>query len=980
MMNVLCVTIASSILTSALVRTESRACKDNTLCQSGENARKVVRGEDTWPVQEEKTKTAFAEIDSSGRTSVETAKSPTARHEKALSSLGPAQDSTHHVHFAPAFSEHVADDVDANPPAEATEDFTHVADDVVANSPAEDVTHVTDDVDANHLETPHAEATEDVGNELLGDALEPVKRKQSGEGGGEGQQGVGEAHSAETAHSTQQHGYVALLFLFGALSLGGLLLIVLERFVPALPYTCGLFIVGMLSSIINNVTPHDSILYWTTWFHSTDMWEKINPHLLFFVFLPPLLFSEAMRINVKLAKTCLPQVLLLACPGVIFGTVVTGLVAKFILPYEWDWPMSLVFGAIMSATDPVAVVALFNTLGVSPRLTMVISGESLLNDGTAIVLFTLFLKVLLGAALTFEVVVVFLFRMVLLSVLVGIGVALVAIAVIDYCSQRYSHHDAMIQVVATICCAYLAFFVSEVEASGSGVLATVSAGTVLAYYAWPRFACRETINIVWEAIEFVGNTVIFFLAGMLFMNVVVERSTFIQFVDVFWLLLIYVLLLFIRAAMVAFLWKPLNMVGTPLDPKEGVVMVWSGLRGAVSLTMAIIVDIEPQVSKQMGSRVMFHVGGIAALTCLINATTAAPLLEKLGLSKASSMKLRMVSQFKSKLTAHVMHTFEQMLDSNDVRFSGADCAVTASMVPVLRETDVARKAQGEDPLEQFKKEPVVLVVGDRMTICKPGNYLGHTCSILDPSWNGLVKVKMDADGSTKSYSQAHLSLESRAAALPTKPAHATIEEDTNALAQAYREVFLRVVQSRYWGAIDEGVIPRNHDAARILLHSTDEAMDTTMDALSDWPAIEREVNCKGVQIVFVVLCFLDAHIHAMREIPKYFGSNDGDIDQYVQDTIAQESRQQCQRAVAVVEGLDKKLVELGRSEMLARRLVCFQLAEVDEMKEKGYLSAKEAGDYEHELHHALRNITECSAAGYANRAPRHKEGTISHGH
>merc|ERR1719158_350415 len=101
--------------------------------------------------------------------------------------------------------------------------------------------------------------------------------------------------------------------------------------------------------------------------------------------------------NVQLARKCFSQALILACPGVLFGTCVTAAVGKYVLPYGWDWPISMVFGAILSATDPVAVVALFKSLGVSPRLTMLISGESLLNDGTAMVVFQLFHKISLGA-------------------------------------------------------------------------------------------------------------------------------------------------------------------------------------------------------------------------------------------------------------------------------------------------------------------------------------------------------------------------------------------------------------------------------------------------------------------------------------------------------------------------------------------------------------------------------------------------------
>merc|ERR1719156_83315 len=107
-----------------------------------------------------------------------------------------------------------------------------------------------------------------------------------------------------------------------------------------------------------------------------------------------------MTLQVELAKKCLGQILILACPGVIIGTVMIGAVGKYVMPYGWDWPVCMIFGSILSATDPVAVVALFNTLGVSPRLTMLISGESLLNDGTAMVLFALFLKLSLGAEVT----------------------------------------------------------------------------------------------------------------------------------------------------------------------------------------------------------------------------------------------------------------------------------------------------------------------------------------------------------------------------------------------------------------------------------------------------------------------------------------------------------------------------------------------------------------------------------------------------
>merc|ERR1740117_66156 len=107
-----------------------------------------------------------------------------------------------------------------------------------------------------------------------------------------------------------------------------------------------------------------------------------------------------MKLKVQLVAACSGQIFLLACPGLLIGTFATGAFAKYLLPYGWDWPICLVFGSILSATDHVAVVSLFNTLSVSPRLTMLISGESLVNDGTAIVVFALALKVAQGAVLS----------------------------------------------------------------------------------------------------------------------------------------------------------------------------------------------------------------------------------------------------------------------------------------------------------------------------------------------------------------------------------------------------------------------------------------------------------------------------------------------------------------------------------------------------------------------------------------------------
>lgn len=192
--------------------------------------------------------------------------------------------------------------------------------------------------------------------------------------------------------SNQDSPAIVILFMFFGLSLGILVMQILSKFGEPVPYTVVIFLLGGLFSFVSRASDHDTNAFST----SIDDWVNIDADLIVFVFLPPLVFGEAMNLNWHHVKGAFFQSCLLAGPGVLMGAAMMGCFVRLVLPYSWSWELSMVFGSILSATDPVAVVALLKNAGASPKLTMLIVGESLMNDGTAMVLFTLFYRMLLG--------------------------------------------------------------------------------------------------------------------------------------------------------------------------------------------------------------------------------------------------------------------------------------------------------------------------------------------------------------------------------------------------------------------------------------------------------------------------------------------------------------------------------------------------------------------------------------------------------
>lgn len=421
-----------------------------------------------------------------------------------------------------------------------------------------------------------------------------------------------------------------LLLTIGGLIIGAILKSLLKH--SRLPYTVGLFAIGIILGVMNRTGVFQSL---PELHDAVSSVANINPDLILYLFLPILIFDAAYELNLHIFKKTLANATLLAAPGLIICMLLTGTlmmgVATFIPGFEsWTWAFALMFGALISATDPVAVVALLHELKTSKRFSTLVDAESLLNDGTGIVCFMLFFGAYAAGETTHASPVITFIREVGLSTLLGFLLARIVIWFITRINS-----EEMVQNSVIILAAYLTFILSQYYLGVSGVIALVAFGLTVTYVGKPRL--KPQVNTFmehfWELLTYIANTLIFILVGV----VIAEK------VDFSWgalgvLILIYIALNLIRFAMIMLLYPVMKRLGYGLTRRESVILTWGGLRGALAMTLALMVSYIPAIPEDIRSQVLFFTAGIVTLTLCINATTMRALLNRLGLTHVPSAR------------------------------------------------------------------------------------------------------------------------------------------------------------------------------------------------------------------------------------------------------------------------------------------------------------------------------------------------------
>ncbi|GAQ89279.1 Na+/H+ antiporter [Klebsormidium nitens] len=496
--------------------------------------------------------------------------------------------------------------------------------------------------------------------------------------------------SAETVVSETSKPEVAILFFGVALILGALCKQVFAR--TPVPYTVALLMIGIILGALDQKL-HNGL---RTLGESIQIWANIEPGLILFIFLPALLFESSMSMEIHQVRKCLLQMSLLAGPGVLVNTVLLGAALKYAFPYSWSWSLSLTLGGLLSATDPVAVVALLKELGASKKLNTIIEGESLMNDGTGIVVFRLFYRIVFGSKFNFLNTIVYFLRVSFGGVAMGIGFGLAAIFWLGFV-----FNDTLIEITITLSAAYMVYFVSEEKAAVSGVIGVMFLGVFFAAFGNTAFTGenKKSLHYFWEMVGYMANTLIFILAGVIIAEVILRNTGSIDARDWAYLLVLYVFVQLARVVVVGLSYPLLKYLGYGIDWKEATVMTWAGLRGAVALTLALTVErdqeshidangVDHSVSPKNRARFVFLTGGVVFLTLVVNGSTTKRLLSFLGMDRLSESKMRILECAQEEMRGRALQAYVEV-GEDDEELGPAHWPSVQKFVAYLRKGETA---------------------------------------------------------------------------------------------------------------------------------------------------------------------------------------------------------------------------------------------------------------------------------------------------
>jgi CPA1 family monovalent cation:H+ antiporter len=416
------------------------------------------------------------------------------------------------------------------------------------------------------------------------------------------------------------------------------------------PYTVLLVIAGSLLVPLTSIEPLAFIASF-----------KLTPELLFFVFLPILIFESAYNMRFHHVQKNKISMGILAVLGLLISTFFIGFVGQWVfesIGLKVPLLVILLFGAIISSTDPVAVLALFKEYGAPHRLTLIFEGESLFNDGTAFALFLVFLDVLTHGYSGYPTILtgIFAFTTMLIGgILFGLFVGFIFSKLIEWVKGQ-----DFLEMTLTLLVAHFTFLLTELISEHlviagqpirlSPIISTLTASMVIGNYG--RFkmslAVEEYMDKFWSYFAFISNSLVFILMGLLFASLSISLKVT--------LLPILLTILVVAIARAVSVYASIGLINKfhweePISWEWQHLLAWGSLRGALAVVMTLLIPDNLTLPNwhydfSIKEFIIAITIGCIYFTLLIKATTIGTIVRKLKIDSLSVQEE--ISYYKSK--------------------------------------------------------------------------------------------------------------------------------------------------------------------------------------------------------------------------------------------------------------------------------------------------------------------------------------------
>jgi len=460
-----------------------------------------------------------------------------------------------------------------------------------------------------------------------------------------------------------------------------------------LPYTIALVIGGLFVGMAGIEPPH------------------LTHDMILFVFLPPLLFEGAIHFELTDLRRNLRTIGILAFPGLIL----TGFLAGFLIQAYTGLPImvALLVGVMITPTDPISVLALFKRLGVSKRLSMIVEGESVFNDGAGIVLYSVILGIVTSGQFNLGSSIFSFFIVVIGGFLIGLVMGQMVFLVL----KRLDDH--VLEVLITLILAFGSFIIAEHYFHVSGVMAVVAAGVIIGNQG-TRYAMSPTTRIAiknfWEIAAFVINSLIFLLIGTEIHPAELAKV---------WLPIsvIFGIVVLSRAAAVYPSLFLLNLGGEKIPGRWMHVINWGGIHGSIPIALALGLPRIPQ-----REQIVSIVFGVVFLSLIVQGLTMSPLIRYFGLAKRNEDE----EQYE-RAVANVVALRKSLEELNRERGEGR---ISHLIHERLSEELEVRLKQVQEEITGLEQNPAIQSLWEKKT--RKSLLMLEKSTIMDLSVQGMI--------------------------------------------------------------------------------------------------------------------------------------------------------------------------------------------------------------------------------------------------